>query len=151
MTLLQGEKVFYLIKPTPTNLALYEEWSSSPNQSEVFFGEKVDKCYKYVVRPGTTLFLPTGTPAPLICLLIMAAWVRGFTEAPQFTIQNQVLSGAKGNMFIVDGAPTWCLKHQRTRTKWMFPTGNSELTDGSVAIFSVLIRSYQVILGKYTS
>lgn len=66
MTLTQGEKVFYLIKPTPTNLALYEEWSSSANQSEVFFGEKVDKCYKYVVRPGTTLFLPTGTPAPIL-------------------------------------------------------------------------------------
>ncbi|XP_060784350.1 lysine-specific demethylase 7B isoform X2 [Neoarius graeffei] len=57
---LWGEKIFYLIKPTPTNLALYEEWSSSPNQSEVFFGEKVDKCYKCVVRPGTTLFIPTG-------------------------------------------------------------------------------------------
>uniref|UniRef100_A0A8B9GUJ2 Lysine (K)-specific demethylase 7Ab n=1 Tax=Astyanax mexicanus TaxID=7994 RepID=A0A8B9GUJ2_ASTMX len=57
---LWGEKIFYLIKPTPTNLALYEEWSSSPNQSEVFFGEKVDTCYKCVVRQGTTLFIPTG-------------------------------------------------------------------------------------------
>uniref|UniRef100_A0A4W4ENV9 Uncharacterized protein n=1 Tax=Electrophorus electricus TaxID=8005 RepID=A0A4W4ENV9_ELEEL len=57
---LWGEKVFYLIKPTPANLALYEEWSSSPNQSEVFFGEKVDTCYKFVVRQGTTLLLPTG-------------------------------------------------------------------------------------------
>ncbi|XP_058252869.1 lysine-specific demethylase 7B isoform X2 [Hemibagrus wyckioides] len=57
---LWGEKVFYLIKPTPNNLALYEEWSSSPNQSEMFFGEKVDKCYKCIVRPGTTLFIPTG-------------------------------------------------------------------------------------------
>uniref|UniRef100_A0AAR2K189 Lysine-specific demethylase 7A n=1 Tax=Pygocentrus nattereri TaxID=42514 RepID=A0AAR2K189_PYGNA len=57
---LWGEKIFYLIKPSPTNLALYEEWSSSPNQSEMFFGEKVDKCYKCVVRQGTTLFIPTG-------------------------------------------------------------------------------------------
>ncbi|XP_076878141.1 lysine-specific demethylase 7B [Brachyhypopomus gauderio] len=57
---LWGEKVFYLIKPTSANLALYEEWSSSPNQSEVFFGEKVDKCYKCVVHQGTTLFIPTG-------------------------------------------------------------------------------------------
>ncbi|GAA6065332.1 lysine-specific demethylase 7B isoform X1, partial [Tachysurus ichikawai] len=56
---LWGEKIFYLIKPTPNNLTLYEEWSSSPNQSEVFFGEKVEKCYKCVVRPGTTLFIPT--------------------------------------------------------------------------------------------
>ncbi|XP_035281708.1 lysine-specific demethylase 7B isoform X2 [Anguilla anguilla] len=57
---LWGEKIFYLIKPTPANLALYEAWSSSPNQSEVFFGEKVDKCYKCVVRQGTTLLVPTG-------------------------------------------------------------------------------------------
>ncbi|KAJ8261884.1 hypothetical protein GJAV_G00159550 [Gymnothorax javanicus] len=57
---LWGEKIFYLIKPTPANLALYESWSSSPNQSEVFFGEKVDKCYKCVVRQGTTLLIPTG-------------------------------------------------------------------------------------------
>ncbi|XP_077355090.1 lysine-specific demethylase 7A isoform X2 [Festucalex cinctus] len=57
---LWGEKVFYLIKPTPANLALYEAWSSSPNQSEVFFGDKVDKCYKCVVPQGTTLLIPTG-------------------------------------------------------------------------------------------
>uniref|UniRef100_A0A668ARW1 Lysine-specific demethylase 7A n=1 Tax=Myripristis murdjan TaxID=586833 RepID=A0A668ARW1_9TELE len=57
---LWGEKIFYLIKPTPANLALYEAWSSSPNQSEVFFGNKVDKCYKCVVPQGTTLLIPTG-------------------------------------------------------------------------------------------
>uniref|UniRef100_A0A665VPB0 [Histone H3]-dimethyl-L-lysine(36) demethylase n=1 Tax=Echeneis naucrates TaxID=173247 RepID=A0A665VPB0_ECHNA len=57
---LWGEKIFYLIKPTPANLALYEAWSSSPNQSEVFFGEKVEKCYKCVVPQGTTLLIPTG-------------------------------------------------------------------------------------------
>uniref|UniRef100_A0AAY4E3L2 Uncharacterized protein n=1 Tax=Denticeps clupeoides TaxID=299321 RepID=A0AAY4E3L2_9TELE len=57
---LWGEKIFYLIKPTQENLALYEEWSSSPNQSEVFFGDKVERCYKCVVRQGTTLLIPTG-------------------------------------------------------------------------------------------
>ncbi|KAM6986360.1 lysine-specific demethylase 7B-like isoform 1-T1 [Aplochiton taeniatus] len=57
---LWGEKIFYVIKPTQTNLALYEAWSSSSNQSEVFFGDKVDKCYKVVVPQGTTLLIPTG-------------------------------------------------------------------------------------------
>ncbi|KAK7895525.1 hypothetical protein WMY93_020850 [Mugilogobius chulae] len=38
---LWGEKIFYLIKPTLDNLALYEAWSSSPNQR-------------------TTLLIPTG-------------------------------------------------------------------------------------------
>ncbi|XP_028810197.1 lysine-specific demethylase 7A isoform X2 [Denticeps clupeoides] len=57
---LWGEKIFYLIEPTEANLALYEAWSSSFSQSEVFFGEKVDKCYKCVVQQGTTLLIPTG-------------------------------------------------------------------------------------------
>ncbi|XP_063073185.1 lysine-specific demethylase 7A [Engraulis encrasicolus] len=57
---LWGEKIFYLIEPTKANLALYEAWSSSVNQSEVFFGDKVEKCYKCVVRQGTTILLPTG-------------------------------------------------------------------------------------------
>ncbi|XP_006887287.1 PREDICTED: lysine-specific demethylase 7A [Elephantulus edwardii] len=57
---LWGEKIFYLIKPTDENLALYESWSSSVTQSEVFFGEKVDSCYKCVVKQGHTLFVPTG-------------------------------------------------------------------------------------------
>ncbi|XP_041694124.2 lysine-specific demethylase 7B-like isoform X2 [Coregonus clupeaformis] len=57
---LWGEKIFYLIKPTQANLALYEAWSSSPNQSEVFFGDKVDQCYKCVVPQGTTVLIPTG-------------------------------------------------------------------------------------------
>uniref|UniRef100_A0A4W5PWG2 Lysine (K)-specific demethylase 7Ab n=1 Tax=Hucho hucho TaxID=62062 RepID=A0A4W5PWG2_9TELE len=56
---LWGEKIFYLIKPTQANLALYEAWSSSPNQSEVFFGDKVDKCYKCLVPQGTTVLIPT--------------------------------------------------------------------------------------------
>ncbi|TTN49608.1 Lysine-specific demethylase 7A [Bagarius yarrelli] len=57
---LWGEKIFYLIKPTKTNLELYESWSSSANQSEVFFGDKVEQCYKCVVQQGTTVLLPTG-------------------------------------------------------------------------------------------
>uniref|UniRef100_A0A8C5PU80 Lysine demethylase 7A n=1 Tax=Leptobrachium leishanense TaxID=445787 RepID=A0A8C5PU80_9ANUR len=57
---LWGEKIFYLIKPTDENLALYESWSSSVAQSEEFFGDKVDQCYKCVVKQGHTLFVPTG-------------------------------------------------------------------------------------------
>ncbi|XP_062863370.1 lysine-specific demethylase 7A isoform X2 [Trichomycterus rosablanca] len=57
---LWGEKIFYLIKPTKENLALYETWSLSANQSEVFFGEKVDQCFKCVVKQGSTVLLPTG-------------------------------------------------------------------------------------------
>ncbi|XP_067856066.1 lysine-specific demethylase 7B-like isoform X2 [Heptranchias perlo] len=57
---LWGEKLFYLIKPTNSNLALYESWSSSVDQSETFFGDQVDRCYKCVLLQGQTLLIPTG-------------------------------------------------------------------------------------------
>uniref|UniRef100_A0A667ZE69 Histone lysine demethylase PHF8 n=1 Tax=Myripristis murdjan TaxID=586833 RepID=A0A667ZE69_9TELE len=57
---LRGEKIFYLISPTPANLALFERWSSSSNQNEMFFGDQVDMCYKCSVKQGNTLFIPTG-------------------------------------------------------------------------------------------
>ncbi|XP_078340004.1 histone lysine demethylase PHF8-like isoform X2 [Crassostrea virginica] len=58
--ILRGEKVFYLVRPTPANLSLYETWVSSANQSETFFGDQVDVCYKCVIKQGQTLFIPTG-------------------------------------------------------------------------------------------
>ncbi|XP_055882880.1 lysine-specific demethylase 7A-like isoform X1 [Biomphalaria glabrata] len=57
---LRGEKVFYLIRPTQSNLMLYERWLSSSNQSEMFFGDQVDNCYRMIVKQGHTLFIPTG-------------------------------------------------------------------------------------------
>lgn len=60
IVLTQGEKIFYLISPTPANLALFERWSSSSNQNEMFFGDQVDMCYKCSVKQGNTLFIPTG-------------------------------------------------------------------------------------------
>ncbi|KAJ0064173.1 hypothetical protein NL108_001474, partial [Boleophthalmus pectinirostris] len=57
---LRGEKIFYLISPTPANLALFERWSSSSNQNEMFFGDQVDMCYKCSLKQGNTLFIPTG-------------------------------------------------------------------------------------------
>ncbi|XP_041035518.1 histone lysine demethylase PHF8 isoform X2 [Carcharodon carcharias] len=57
---LKGEKIFYLIRPTNANLALFERWSSSNNQNEMFYGDQVDKCYTCLVKQGQTLFIPTG-------------------------------------------------------------------------------------------
>ncbi|CAC5396487.1 PHF8 [Mytilus coruscus] len=57
---LWGEKVFYMIRPTSSNVSLYESWVSSSNQSETFFGDQVDVCYKCVVKQGQTFFIPTG-------------------------------------------------------------------------------------------
>ena len=52
--------MFYLIPPTEENLLLYEQWVLSSNQSEIFFGSQVKKCYCVHVHPGNTLFIPSG-------------------------------------------------------------------------------------------
>ncbi|XP_050314643.1 histone lysine demethylase PHF8-like isoform X2 [Anthonomus grandis grandis] len=57
---LRGEKVFYFVKPTPANLTLYSQWMTSTNQSETFFGDQIDCCYKYTLRQGQTMLIPTG-------------------------------------------------------------------------------------------
>ena len=52
--------MFYLIEPTDENIAKYENWVSSSNQSQVFFGDRVSKCVRCSVKQGETLFIPTG-------------------------------------------------------------------------------------------
>lgn len=53
--------MFYFIEPTEENLIQYEKWVSSARQSEMFFGDMVKNCYSCSVKPGQTLFIPTGT------------------------------------------------------------------------------------------
>ncbi|XP_044762854.1 jmjC domain-containing histone demethylation protein 1-like isoform X3 [Coccinella septempunctata] len=58
--ILKGSKVFWLIPPTEHNLALYEKWVLSGKQSDIFFGDKVDKCVRITLQEGNTFFIPTG-------------------------------------------------------------------------------------------
>lgn len=58
--ILKGSKVFWLIPPTEHNLALYEKWVLSGKQSDIFFGDKVDKCCRITLYEGNTFFIPTG-------------------------------------------------------------------------------------------
>lgn len=41
-------------------MSLYEHWMASANQSETFFGDQVDACYRLSLAAGQTLFIPTG-------------------------------------------------------------------------------------------
>ncbi|XP_049805961.1 lysine-specific demethylase phf2-like isoform X2 [Schistocerca nitens] len=56
----KGQKIFYLIKPTPANLSLYQRWTLSATHSEMFFGDQVDMCYRCVLNEGETMLIPTG-------------------------------------------------------------------------------------------
>ena len=72
----QGEKVFYFVDPTEENFKQYEKWVSSVRQSEVFFGDMVKNCYKCVVKPGQTMFIPTGTLIYFIIYGWLYEWAR---------------------------------------------------------------------------
>ncbi|VDL71094.1 unnamed protein product [Nippostrongylus brasiliensis] len=56
---LKGQKIFWLIEPTLTNIRLYEEFVKNPEQTG-FFGNVVDKCCRVVLNPGTTTIIPSG-------------------------------------------------------------------------------------------
>ncbi|XP_065831696.1 lysine-specific demethylase 2A-like [Oscarella lobularis] len=57
---LRGEKIFWLIPPTPENLIIYEEWVKSGRQQDVFLGDLVNECGLVRLREGYTFMIPTG-------------------------------------------------------------------------------------------
>lgn len=58
--IVKGKKVFWIIPPTETNLKIYEQWTLSGKQSNVFFGDLVEKCGKVILETGNTFFIPSG-------------------------------------------------------------------------------------------
>ena len=47
-----------MIPPTDENFKLYEEWTLSGKQGDVFFGYSVQKCGKIILDAGNTLLIP---------------------------------------------------------------------------------------------
>lgn len=65
-------KIFWLIPPTLHNLALYEEWVLSGKQSDIFLGDRVERCQRIELKQGYTFFIPSGRfgcgwPWALVC------------------------------------------------------------------------------------
>uniref|UniRef100_H3CUL0 [histone H3]-dimethyl-L-lysine(36) demethylase n=1 Tax=Tetraodon nigroviridis TaxID=99883 RepID=H3CUL0_TETNG len=56
----KGSKVFWLVPPTPHNLALYEDWVLSGKQSDIFLGDRADGCQRVALKQGYTFFIPSG-------------------------------------------------------------------------------------------
>ncbi|CAL8321646.1 unnamed protein product [Lota lota] len=56
----KGKKVFWLVPPTPHNLALYEDWVLSGKQSDIFLGDRADGCQRVELKQGHTFFIPSG-------------------------------------------------------------------------------------------
>jgi hypothetical protein len=58
--IIHGEKIFYFIEPTEKNLKVYADWSTNPDQSDIFLADLVSKCYKVHLYPGNTMIIPSG-------------------------------------------------------------------------------------------
>ncbi|XP_064613441.1 lysine-specific demethylase 2A-like isoform X2 [Liolophura sinensis] len=58
--ILHGEKVFWLIPPTPENLEMYETWVLSGKQGDIFLADTVPSCQKIVLKEGYTFIIPSG-------------------------------------------------------------------------------------------
>lgn len=56
-------QVFWLVPPTPHNLALYQDWVLSGKQSDVFLGDRADGCQRVELKQGYTFFIPSGALA----------------------------------------------------------------------------------------
>nr|XP_046261611.1 lysine-specific demethylase 2A isoform X4 [Scatophagus argus] len=58
--ILRGEKVFWLIPPTPQNLEMYENWVLSGKQGDIFLGDKCHDCQRIELKQGNTFIIPSG-------------------------------------------------------------------------------------------
>jgi F-box/leucine-rich repeat protein 10/11 len=57
---LRGNKVFWLVPPTDSNLLKYEKWQQESAKKTEFFGSLAEGCCRLEVPAGATLFLPAG-------------------------------------------------------------------------------------------
>ena len=58
--ILKGGKIFWLIPPTIQNLALFEKWTLSGRQGDMFLGDMVAKCQRIELEAGHSLMIPSG-------------------------------------------------------------------------------------------
>uniref|UniRef100_A0AAY4ELH4 PHD finger protein 8 n=1 Tax=Denticeps clupeoides TaxID=299321 RepID=A0AAY4ELH4_9TELE len=104
---LRGEKIFYLVRPTPANLSLFERWSSSSNQNELFFGDQVDMCYKCSVKQGNTLFIPTGWIHAVLTPVDCLAFGGNFLHSLNIDMQLRLVLSLAMLLFDIWDSPPW--------------------------------------------
>ncbi|XP_028827492.1 lysine (K)-specific demethylase 2Bb isoform X2 [Denticeps clupeoides] len=88
----KGEKVFWLVPPTPHNLAVYEDWVLSGKQGDVFLGDRADGCQRLALKQGYTFFIPSGwihaVYTPQDTLVFGGNFLHSFNIPMQLTIHE---------------------------------------------------------------
>ncbi|KAL0947243.1 hypothetical protein HGRIS_013364 [Hohenbuehelia grisea] len=90
--ILQGSKVFYFIRPTPSNLAAYERWSGSDLQTQQWLGDLVDEVIKVELTAGNTMIIPTGwihaVYTPMDTLVFGGNFLHSYNVATQLKVRQ---------------------------------------------------------------
>jgi len=90
--ILHGSKVFYFIRPTPSNLAAYEKWSGTELQNHTWLGDMVDEVVKVELTEGNTMIIPTGwihaVHTPVDSLVFGGNFLHSYNIATQFKVCN---------------------------------------------------------------
>jgi len=89
---LRGAKVFYFIRPTPSNLAAYERWSGTDMQSNTWLGDMVDEVTKVELTAGNTMIIPTGwihaVYTPVDTLVFGGNFLHSYNMATQLRVRE---------------------------------------------------------------
>ncbi|KAL6309229.1 JmjC domain-containing histone demethylation protein 1 [Sparassis latifolia] len=90
--ILHGSKVFYFIRPTPSNLMAYEQWSGTEMQNHSWLGDLVDEVFKVELHGGNTMFIPTGwihaVYTPVDTLVFGGNFLHSYNVAMQLKIRE---------------------------------------------------------------
>ncbi|KAI3657192.1 hypothetical protein MP638_007469 [Amoeboaphelidium occidentale] len=90
--LLSGKKFFYMIPPTPENLRMYLRFSTSPEQSKIFFADWVRKCFQITLHAGETMLIPSGwihgVYTPEDSIVIGGNLLHNFAARMQLSVYN---------------------------------------------------------------
>ncbi|EJU05699.1 Clavaminate synthase-like protein [Dacryopinax primogenitus] len=90
---LKGAKEFYFIKPTESNLAVYEKWSGSAElQAGTWLGDMVEEVIKVSLVEGNTMIIPTGwihaVYTPVDSLVFGGNFLHSFNIATQLRLRQ---------------------------------------------------------------
>ncbi|GBE82582.1 Clavaminate synthase-like protein [Sparassis crispa] len=84
--------VFYFIRPTPSNLMAYEQWSGTEMQNHSWLGDLVDEVFKVELHGGNTMFIPTGwihaVYTPVDTLVFGGNFLHSYNVAMQLKIRE---------------------------------------------------------------
>ncbi|TRY83912.1 hypothetical protein DNTS_014657 [Danionella cerebrum] len=88
----KGRKVFWLIPPTPQNMALYENWVLSAKQGDIFLGDRASACQRIELKQGYTFMIPSGwihaVYTPMDTLVFGGNFLHSFNIPMQLNVYN---------------------------------------------------------------